>query len=58
MLTGGGGAAKAKFPEPPEFTGERTKFSAWKSQVTAYLYANQQAYSTDALKCAYTVQKL
>ena len=51
-------APKAKFPEPTEFSGNRSTFEAFKSQVKAYLIVNSPAYPTERMKCLYTLQKI
>ena len=51
-------APKAKFPEPMEFSGNRSSFEAFQSQVKAYLTVNGHAYPTDQMKSLYTLQKI
>ena len=58
LLASAGGATRAKFPEPPEFAGDRAQFSVWKSQVSAYLAVNSASYRTEEQKCLYALQKL
>ena len=58
LLATAGGGARAKFPEPPEFAGDRVQFSIWKSQVSAYLAVNSASYRTEEQKCLYALQKL
>ena len=49
---------KVKFPEPEEFSGDRTKFSAFASQVRAYLVGMGHVYQTDRQRSLYTLQKV
>lgn len=49
---------RAKFPEPEDFTGDRTKFSAFMSQLRAYLVANSNLYQTDEQRSLYSLQKI
>ena len=58
LLANAGGTTRARFPEPPEFAGDRAQFSVWKSQVSAYLAVNSGSYQTEEQKCLYALQKL